>query len=1308
MSAKLYFSNSPAVLLDKLSQNLEWADPFRPPHIATPTPAMKRWVQMGLADKRGIIANVDFMQLERTLWQRLEVLDLEHVVTFRKPARLLDEQGLQLLILGLLRRNPPPEAREYLDQPASGADREDLHARRLCQLSRKLAGFFREYEYSRVHEHGREGLAYLWKHDKTCFGDYLGKSAAKALRKQVALLETWQKSIYHDLFKQGGLRDALGESLGQYQYTLPQYAEMVLAQPRKPVASGRTPHSYHLFGLSQISPFHRSLITRLADSEALAGRHSSFFIYSLNPCAEYWEDVLTPRERRLRQQEDLFKGRKFTDWRQLEATEKNLLRLSEEKIQEEELHLEANENPLLSQWGKPGRENIQLWCQVTQYDFFEHFQERPSGTLLAAVQEALLHRRGRLSPEERVPQDDSLQILACPEIHREVETVHQGILDALIRDPSLRPDDIAVLVPDMGKYRHVLAAVFGRTEEGDPGHVPFNLSDASASAESDYARAVSQVFDLARGRFSRKEVFALAANPCFRSGLGLDEGMLKAWSGWTAKLNIFHGFDEADKRRRGYAAEGLHTWAHGLDRLILGTVMEAPGEDDLRHFEDIVPFADGNSQDREMLQGFLAVVQGLYRDLAPFREDRPRPWGEWLDILGGTLDRYLSPPADQPLEGYVEMELRRYLAELRSMDALDALTHAETGAPAGTGMPGIGAAIPFDLILSRLESLKAGREPHLSGGVNVAGLSALRSLPFRIVHVLGLGEGEFPEEDSASTLDLRRYRRVIGDVDPAGRNRYLFLETLVCCSAKLRLSYVSRDVQQGKAYQMCSVLNELKDYIEECVLAPEAGLGKPMRYRITQVPLLSRSPALFPADPADPADPAASAGSGAAAAARAPWDPPPNPFREEKILSWLEAKKAQHPDLAALLRQAPSMALRREIFPAAPVAARAEEIPARQSVAIDDLRLYLENPVLYTLRKRLGIRDRLEEDPMELEDEPFFSRYPKDLNLLEKVVQRRYADWEGAAYTTTVATNVATNVTATMAASKSHFLALYDNLALRGHMPGGHYSELDKELLWNRAEAVLTGLDGFHAKLTEVGHTLACIAGIAIGEGGSRGPQGRSDAPAIRIPPVRLRAAGREIELHGQLPCLFRRDADATGNGACSTMIFMSGAFQRRRLLPAFLFYVTGLLSDSPLGDWLRAAPFTVHYVHKKSSGSDAYEVANWAPFRMTRGEALAYLTGLLEAMLAGPDYDLLPFDLIAQSLTKGNRLVDAADFAQTLRDECEYAEEAADWAAFTSAYTPTESMRLLDPKVPEDAEAKIRARLASFFNFIPESHAQG
>ncbi|MDB5105116.1 MAG: Exodeoxyribonuclease, partial [Fibrobacteres bacterium] len=555
----------------------------------------------------------------------------------------------------------------------------------------------------------------------------------------------------------------------------------------------------------------------------------------------------------------------------------------------------------------------------------------------------------------------------------------------------------------------------------------------------------------------------------------------------------------------------------------------------------------------------------------------------------------------------------------------------------------------------------------LSGGVNVAGLGALRSLPFKLIHVLGLGEGEFPDEDSASTLDLRQYRRVIGDIDPAGRNRYLFLETLICASGKLRLSYISRDVQQGKTFQMCSVLNELKDYVEECVLAPadpesvvaSTVVGDSAGFIVTQVPLLSRSPDLF------------RKGQGK------PWDPPPNPFREERLLAWMADSKAADPGFPGKLQAHRDRHPVREVYPARMDPPREAAVPALQAIPLDDIRIFLSNPAQYALRKRLGIRDHREEDPMEADVEPFFCPDPMDRDLLEKVIQFRIASGDGA----------------TRQDCHRHFLALYANLALRGLMPEGHFRDLDQDLLWKRAEAMLDGLDKYFEGIAKDGRTQDCIPGVLLGHGSARSTIVPTEDPVSRLPPLRLRVAGRDVELHGELPCLFRDHAD----GRCSTVVFCQGSFSPRRLLPAFLFYVAGAASEGGTADRLRAAPFTIHYVHRKFKN---FETGNWAPFRITREEARAYLESLLTDMLTGTDFDLLPFDAIAAKLARKGFLESGPDYAQVLRDELEFADENPD---FFGAETP-ESQVLLDPQVPADAEAKIRARLGPFFNFKPDA----
>jgi hypothetical protein len=163
----------------------------------------------------------------------------------------------------------------------------------------------------------------------------------------------------------------------------------------------------------------------------------------------------------------------------------------------------------------------------------------------------------------------------------------------------------------------------------------------------------------------------------------------------------------------------------------------------------------------------------------------------------------------------------------------------------------------------------------------------------------------------------------------------------------------------------------------------------------------------------------------------------------------------------------------------------------------------------------------------------------------------------------------------------------------------------------------------------------------------------------------------------------------------------MNGKYAVKRLLPAFLFYMAGAASDTELGAWLRAAPFTIHYVHKKYNG---FEIGNWAPFHVTRERASDWLGGLASAMLTGRDFDLLPFETIAGTLAPKGALLDGVDYAGSLRTAIEDAEDGPDWFA---PELP-ESQILLAPRVPDDAEAKIRARLGLFFNFKPDLSREG
>ncbi len=92
----------------------------------------------------------------------------------------------------------------------------------------------------------------------------------------------------------------------------------------------------------------------------------------------------------------------------------------------------------------------------------------------------------------------------------------------------------------------------------------------------------------------------------------------------------------------------------------------------------------------------------------------------------------------------------------------------------------------------------------------VSSLLPMRAIPFRVVFVLGLGEGEFPARPDTDPLDLRRARRQPGDVTAAERDRYLFLETLLAARDALVLSWVARDAATGEGREPSAVISELR------------------------------------------------------------------------------------------------------------------------------------------------------------------------------------------------------------------------------------------------------------------------------------------------------------------------------------------------------------------------------------------------------------------------------------------------------------------------------------------------------------------
>ena len=352
MGVDLYFSNQLMPLADKLLENLGpegiGGNILDPPVVIVPNMNLSKWIKLTLARKTGIFMNVEFQYLETGLWQMIQSLD-------PRPGpgpKLMDKDGLKIILFFILMA----QDREISDltplnpylRLTGGNARSDIEIR-CWQLSEELARLFQEYEYH------RSDMIQRWLTDS---------ETADAM-------EICQRWIYR---KVRSLKDQLGRSTGQPFRSVAEYAREILFPADAGNTKGRHLFSrVHFFGLSQISPLHLQLLSRL----------KSFFeisIYSLNPSREYWEDIKTPFEKR---------------W--IERKKVSGLKLSQDEWSGGDLFSEVD-HALLSAWGKPGRESIRLLCQLTDYDFHAGFSEIPQpDSVLAAIGHGLLTLEGQES-----------------------------------------------------------------------------------------------------------------------------------------------------------------------------------------------------------------------------------------------------------------------------------------------------------------------------------------------------------------------------------------------------------------------------------------------------------------------------------------------------------------------------------------------------------------------------------------------------------------------------------------------------------------------------------------------------------------------------------------------------------------------------------------------------------------------------------------------------------------------------------------------------------------------------------------------
>ena len=855
---------------------------------------MAEWLKMALAGAHGVCASTRVELPARFIWRAYRAVLGRGAV----PAvSALDKLPLTWRLMGLL----PTVATQPGFEPVSGFLGAAGDPTRRLQLALRLADLFDQYQVY------RSDWLQNWAGGGHALGDGLGAA-------RVPPEQAWQPALWRAL-----LADLPADELAATRPLLHRRFLQALRRAASGTSFAGLPPRVVLFGTTHIP--HQTLEAIAALSE-----HVQVLLAVPNPCRYHWADIIDGRE--------LLQA----------ARRRHPLRAGTELASVPLQDMHRHGHPLLAAWGRQGRDfvrqldafdDVQLARERFAVPRVDLFDEEPGSTLLQRLQAQIrdlvpLEEAAKAAASAAPDIDDhSIVFHITHSAQREVEVLHDQLLHLLAQPPQgasalpLQPRDIVVMVPDIEAFAPAIRAVFGQHPRQHPRHIPWGIADQRERGRHPLLLALEWWLRAPQQRHAFSELQGLLEVPALARRFGLSADDAATVLAWAEGAGVRWGLHEGQRQGQGLGMCGdANSWHFGLQRMLLGYATgelppTARGHADIEPYTEVAGLAAGVAG---ALAELIAALQTWWAECRVART--PQAWGARLrqllqDLFSAVDDdeRALLVALDEALAAWLL--------------ACEAAAFAE----------------PVELAVVREAWLSAVDEPGLSrrfraGGVTFCTLLPLRAIPFEVVCLLGMNDGDYPRRSPRSDFDLMA---LPGQARPGDRSRrdddrQLMLDALLSARRVLYLSWAGRSVRDNQPQPPSVLVAQLRDH-----LAAVWG-GDAVGARTTEHPLQPFSRRYFE----DKAQPAA-----------------PGPALFTYAAEW---RSAHEVDAAEPALSAPAVATQ-----------------ALPPLTVDSLAAFLKNPVQAYFRQRLQVRFDERSSPVP-DDESFATAGLDRWQLMDEVL----------------------------------------------------------------------------------------------------------------------------------------------------------------------------------------------------------------------------------------------------------------------------------------------------------------------------------